>query len=295
MVPCRIVGMRAETHIHVGEGQQDAAIDLPVAREDPSRLPFIPGSGLKGAFRDAAKAARICSAKIDTLFGPEQGTPAQAAGSLVFSEVRLLALPIRSDRAPYLLVSSPTILRRFAVDLERCASDVSRVKDVLEQSRPNRCLAQTEMTARLEDLRVEFKEQGTVLDELSKLIVEKFAGLDQDRDALAERLVIVHDAIMRWLTDYALPVRARNVLNEDKVSKNLWYEETLPTDTLMYSLLAPRADGNLTTLLRDLRPAAETGSGACFLQIGGNETVGQGWFRLSLPAAAEGESVGETE
>ena len=63
---------------------------------------------------------------------------------------------------------------------------------------------------------------------------------------------------------------ARNQLDSaTKVSQNLWYEETLPPDTLMYLLLGERASGTLETV-----PTFD------YLQLGGNETVGQGWFAV---------------
>jgi CRISPR-associated protein Cmr4 len=47
--------LRAETFIHVGEGETGALIDLPFAREAATDYPYIPGSGVKGAFRDMAR------------------------------------------------------------------------------------------------------------------------------------------------------------------------------------------------------------------------------------------------
>lgn len=46
----KIIGILAETSVHVGAGQMFGAIDLPVAREAATQFPFIPGSSLKGPF-----------------------------------------------------------------------------------------------------------------------------------------------------------------------------------------------------------------------------------------------------
>ena len=79
-----------------------------------------------------------------------------------------------------------------------------------------------------------------------------------------------------WFARYGLAVQARNVLDLDKkTSKNLWYEETIPADALFYTLLAERADGTIdkvTDLFKD----------RAYLQVGGNETVGMGWFAVTL-------------
>ena len=77
----------------------------------------------------------------------------------------------------------------------------------------------------------------------------------------------------------------------------LWYEETLPPETVLYVTLAAtnsrRAGaqtdaqavlGHALSLFPDVRP---------YLQLGGNETVGMGWCRIatvqaSVSAKAEG-------
>ena len=84
------------------------------------------------------------------------------------------------------------------------------------------------------------------------------------------------DDDFKWFASYGLPINARNVLDEDtKTSLNLWYEETLPQDSLFYTLFLERGNGAIDlvkNLVKD-RP---------YLQVGGNETVGQGWFALNL-------------
>jgi CRISPR-associated protein Cmr4 len=74
-----------------------------------------------------------------------------------------------------------------------------------------------------------------------------------------------------------LAISAHNSLDrETKSSKALWYEEALPPDTVMYTLLSERrCNGEALARLTD-RIAANP-----YLQLGGNETVGQGWFRLA--------------
>ena len=70
-------------------------------------------------------------------------------------------------------------------------------------------------------------------------------------------------------------MQARNQLNENKASQNLWYEETLPPDTVMYALLLggkPESLGAVENLI------VQDG----YLQVGGNATVGQGWFAVTV-------------
>jgi CRISPR-associated protein Cmr4 len=72
-------------------------------------------------------------------------------------------------------------------------------------------------------------------------------------------------------------VQARNVLDQKtKESKNLWYEEYIPADALFYAVMAERKQGAIAELEELFRQQP-------YLQLGGNETVGAGWFALSVP------------
>ena len=86
-------------------------------------------------------------------------------------------------------------------------------------------------------------------------------------------MVILPDNDFAWFARYGLAVQARNKLEENKTSNNLWYEESIPPDTLMYTLLAGRQADTLTAIQKIFDECA-------YLQAGGNETVGQGWFAV---------------
>ena len=92
------------------------------------------------------------------------------------------------------------------------------------------------------------------------------------------RIAVLNDDDFAWFVRYGLCIQARNVLDDDgsKRSRNLWYEETLPPDTVMYALVMGRSPGALG-MLDELFPETDP-----YLQVGGNETVGQGWFAVSV-------------
>ena len=79
----------------------------------------------------------------------------------------------------------------------------------------------------------------------------------------------------------ALPVRMRNSLDDNKRVKagHLWSEEYLPPDTIMYALIGNRGPGandeDPGALLTQLLARQQD-----YLQLGGNETLGQGWFEV---------------
>jgi len=112
---------------------------------------------------------------------------------------------------------------------------------------------------------------SSIIESISKLMSSQAAA-----DRLIKQLIVLHDDDFKWFASYGLPINARNVLDEGtKTSLNLWYEETLPQDSLFYTLFMQRHSGaiDLVKTLVNERP---------YLQVGGNETVGQGWFSLKL-------------
>ena len=110
---------------------------------------------------------------------------------------------------------------------------------------------------------------------------------DETRRRLGERIAVLDDDDFAWFVRYGLCIQARNVLDDDgsKRSRNLWYEETLPPDTVMYALVMGRSDGVLETL-DTLFPETDP-----YLQVGGNETVGQGWFAVHVRRGDAGEAA----
>lgn len=87
--------------------------------------------------------------------------------------------------------------------------------------------------------------------------------------------MILNDDDFTWFARFGLAVQARNVLDDKKKSENLWYEETLPPDSLFYALIAGR-NKDAVTAIESLMTAKP------YLQAGGNETVGQGWFAVQV-------------
>lgn len=278
-----LIGFEAITQIHVGEGQSRGAVDLPVAR-DAFDIPFIPGSAHKGAIRAAFTGGTDAETR---LFGPrtieEDGDDQdmRAAGNILFGDLQLVALPVRSNLRPFVLVTAPTSLKRLAklMTLSGIVPDWGEylvIDHVLTQS------VQTNLM--LEDLRVASTVESDLPEKIARSMEPHFAQPAQD---LAEALIIVQDAEFVWLCRNALPVRAHNRLTERKTVEQgaLWYEETVPPGTLFASFWAnrtprPETDPDPCGALM----ATDTfGTPGRFLQIGGNETVGQGWFQLTLP------------
>ncbi len=268
-----ILGLLAETSIHSGTGRSAGVIDLPVARETATDYPFIPGSGLKGSLRD--RATQLNMNEIEEVFGN-----AGVGGTLLVSDARILLLPVRSLTGTYQWVTCPLVLERYWRDRKRCGFDVGDFE--LPRVEDGHCLwsargsngTSTANTLILEEreLTIEGPCPQIISDAIKPLIKH-----EKTAERLARQLTVVDDNTFAYFCRFALPVQARNVLDDEtKTSKNLWYEESLAPDTLMYAIILARGDkahNFVRRLFLDSNP---------YLQVGGNETVGHGWMAVKV-------------
>ena len=72
-------------------------------------------------------------------------------------------------------------------------------------------------------------------------------------------------------SDDNLPIIARNVL-ENGESKNLWYEQVLPAETVLYTIIQEKNDDLLNAIVGDGK----------LVQIGANATIGYGYCKFEL-------------
>ncbi|MCX6678355.1 MAG: type III-B CRISPR module RAMP protein Cmr4 [Methanothrix sp.] len=279
-----IVGMLAETSIHPGVGSSAGFVDLPVAREKVTNYPVIVGSSLKGSLLDRArevhgtpKVTGEGNEKEEKIELPEDienifGRP-DRAGEIMVSDARLLLLPVRSLTGQYRWVTCPYLLERFMRDITLAGFRTQPVPEIVG---PNEGEAWGEDSGSIFLEEREFQ----VTDKATSKVAEQLAHLKKliphrpATDRIDRQLVLLHEDDFKWFASYGLPVVARNNLDETtKVSKNLWYEESLSQDTLMYMLLMERREGSITKVRKLLKTRP-------YLQVGGNETVGHGWFAL---------------
>jgi CRISPR-associated protein Cmr4 len=259
-----LIGLLAETSLHPGSEATGGVIDLPVAREGPTGYPVITGSSLKGALRDKAELLWE-AAQVETVFGkPDE------AGGVAVTDARLLLLPVRSLTSHYRWVTSPFLLERFQRD---CALVGLKTDFNVPNLKSEEALDGQGGKLFLEELSFTVaKDEGLIrklADTIGPLCLHRSV-----RDRLAGQLVVISDDDMKHFALTGLQVNARNVLDKStKTSSNLWYEETIPADSLFYSLLiaSPRRGGE------ELASLQEMFAGNPYLQVGGNETIGQGW------------------
>lgn len=285
----RLLLVHALSPLHAGTGQGVDVIDLPIAREKATGIPFLPGSSIKGVFRDACP-----DNQKKAVFGPETANASDHAGSAQFSDARLLLLPVRSLAGTFAWVTSPLLLQRFVRDARAC-SELRPPADIQNSASKEACLVanqgcelllphQNQQIVVLEDLLLKPRLTDTATAWAGWLGTHLFPDDEYWRGALRARMCIVHDDVLGFLLQTATEVTARIQLDPKvKTVKHgaLWYEEALPTETVLSGLVvaslikkAEISPADVFTTINDL--TADT------LQFGGNATVGRGLCRLRL-------------
>jgi CRISPR-associated protein Cmr4 len=281
--------LSTETPLHAGAGQSVAGIDLPIQREVHTNWPCVYGSAVKGALRARSFHDRMNKDDLTELFGPDHAAAAgerdsSHAGALLVGDARLLLLPVRSLQSCFKWVTCPAILKRFGRDAERLGLHVQPLQ--LPALSGTEALAGTTGALFLEEFRLQ-ASASELIDSLAATLASLCNDTPDSRELL-ERLVIVPDDIFTFLASNATAVNAHIAL--DAASKTvkdgaLWYEETLPPESLLYVALtatASRRKGSERTSDAMLDLFAALLEQRSWLQLGGNETTGMGWCRASL-------------
>ena len=282
--------LTSETPLHAGAGQSVDGIDLPIQREVHTDWPCVFGSAVKGALR--AHAEQRMAAKpmaVTDLFGPDHGGAQERdtshAGALLVGDATLLALPVRSLQSSFKWVTCPQAITRFARTAERLG--LALTLPAISQPAPDKALGQGDAKLFLEEFRFE-QSPDACIGALAKALAPLSGGA-LDEATLVQRLVVVHDDIFSFLARNAISVQPHIAIDSTtKTVKDgaLWFEETLPPETLLYVPLtatASRRKGSALTAAQVLEQFEQLlPAGKNWLQLGGNETTGMGWCRVGI-------------
>src|ERR1022692_2181401 len=124
MPQTKVYWLHALTPLHVGAGAGLGFIDLPVMREKATGWPMVPGSAVKGVLADSHDASaekREGKPLMTAAFGTG-GEENANAGALVFTDARLVCLPVRSAYGTFAWVTCKLALDRLARDLKAAGS-----------------------------------------------------------------------------------------------------------------------------------------------------------------------------
>lgn len=284
--------VHAMSPVHAGTGQSVGAIDLPIARERPTGIPLVPGSSIKGALR-ARSVARGDSAKQITrdVFGPETAESSEHAGSVQFSDVQLLLLPVRSVRGTFAWVTSRFLLQRFTRNAKEAGVDLGTLPGEPKEGGcvvVGKALTVPAGKVVFEDLdfTVETDQEAaltTFVEKLGELLFpDGSTDAEEWRNSLKDRICLIHDDMMAFLLETGTEVSAHIRLNEETktvAQGALWYQESLPAESVLTGIVVAAsvnaANGRFkreaVELIDHVKDLAKG-----IVQLGGKATVGQG-------------------
>lgn len=319
--------IHARTALHPGSGTALGAVDLPVQRERHTQWPTIAGSALKGILRDACRekakedyqdefeekeengqrkaklkrsrrqVANEEDAMLVAAFGPGKVDESSShAGALSVTDARILAFPVRSLRGVFAWVTCMEVLQRLERDLTLAHMGGLTLPEAPEK---DKALCQTDGPLLVDDNKLvleefEFEHTGDAGD--MRKWISDWAPDDLTRQRLLTHLVVLHNDDFTHFVRHATEVVARIGLDYERKtvrSGALFYQEFLPAETILYSLVlatASRRENHARSaaeMLAYLRTRVEE---AKVLQIGGDETTGKGLCAVRLVDGKEGGS-----
>ena len=291
-----------ETPLHAGSGNDLGIVDLPIQREKHTDYPKIEASGLKGSIREIFDAQK---SEIELVFGPEQGD--LHAGALGFTDARLLLFPVKSVKGVFAWVTCPAVLERFKYDLSICQPNIAFVDDL-----PDSDKVTTKSSLIVKDSRIVLEEytfkvcQKKECDAVAEWIAENVLPAEPSynywRDKVKRDLVVLNDDDFRDFVTLSTEVIARTKIDNKTGTVEtgaLWYEEYLPTDSILYSLALTTpifkendADkGRFKLTCQEKKDKCDESEKVMnffidrlpnVIQIGGNATVGKGIVRTHV-------------
>ncbi len=297
----RMYWIHALTPLHVGAGRGVGFIDLPIMREKVTNWPLVPGSAVKGVIADhfgATDNARTLNGNeiLKAAFGTS-GDDNSNSGALVFTDARIVCLPIRSLYGTFAWVTCPMVLKRLSRDLEATGGGTLPVVCEIQKEQvcctTDTCLAAGQNNNRrvyLEDL--DLTPIGNAQDIANSLAPHFFSGTWIDE--FKKRLAIAHDDVFNFLSEAGTEVNARVCIDENKktVKKGaLWYEESLPAEVILAGLACcDKVYSKETTVDGIMNQFC---NGERILQIGGHSTTGKGRVRCVFTPNAVPQGGGQ--
>ncbi len=291
-----IVIMYAVTPCHAGSGSALGVVDLPIQRERHTNWPVIQATGVKGAFR-----SNYCKSegnlKTSSIFGIDKDGENKGGwqGACSMSDAKILAYPMRSNIAPFVWITCPAVLKRFVRDLEAAGKDLkidSTVFTVEERKAVSLGSETMSGSVLIEDFEVEVQSKDVIKTEFDKITTEFTIKV-------AERLLLVSDKAFNYGVTDCTQIIAQISIDQTTgttVDGSLRYQEELPSDTIMYSVIYwdKTKDEKNKKSAKEVQDSVINVVGS-YIQIAGDETCGRGIFKLDWynPEERKGESNGQ--
>lgn len=272
--------IRCITNLHVGTNNSNfGIIDNEVQKDEIINIPIINASSLKGALREFFTVTMgkqnengTDQQMVTWIFGPSSsGDKSANEGNFKFFQADLLARPVRSNKKPYFLVLAPMIIDSFLDKISLLNIKIDKkLKEQLES---------------LNKLNPE-DGKGLIFQNIDNIILEDIKSIYEKieikeiKEFLGnENIALISDNDFKKLD---LPVIARNKL-ENGESKNLWYEEIVPRESIFYFFVTIPTNIDTTDNKEKIAPWIRNFEESILenlVQFGGNKSIGYGFCEL---------------
>ncbi len=281
--------------IHAGAGSSTSVVDLPIQRERHTNWPHIQASSVKGALRqhfrrfaeNEVKDGRKAKEFINYIFGNDSDNDGNypikdnkeekvnnSAGVISVSDAKLLAFPMRSSIAPFVHVTCPAVLKRLLDDLAFCGINVKEAKV------PNIQKEQAAVIKSNRDILEPILLEDLMLTKIEK---ESLGELIDKYVTPIENLLLISDEDFTYCVSFCTEIQTQiKIDTKTGTAKDgaLRYQELLPANTLLYSVVYYSASSFDTELqATTVKNTVENGIQG-FMQIGGDETLGRGICKI---------------
>ena len=286
--------------IHAGAGASTSVVDLPIQRERHTNWPNIQASAVKGAMRQhfrryaetIVKDNKKANEFINYIFGYDSDNDNKKevhkdkedaskiisnAGIISISDAKILAFPMRSNIAPFVHITSQAVLQRLQEDLSFCGKNVRlpQINVTLDKAvwliKPSNINNQKII---LEDYVVEITQDQTLPEEIDIYF----------KNNNIKALLLVSEEVFDYCTSYCTEIQTQIKIDSETGTAQvgaLRYQELLPSDTLLYSVVYYSASSFETSFQADTVKKTVEENIKNYMQLGGDETLGRGICKIS--------------
>lgn len=247
----KLLFIQVVSRLTINLAQRWDEIGIPISREKPYTIGFIPGSTLKGYFQKILREIGTST----QLFGINNQDLDGYGSQMLFTDARILLLPVQSSRGVWAWVTSPLLLSSLLSDA-RNVETVALPAFAPTPSMENACLvasddcelcltnnATTQII--LADLHLAV-ETSHDFSSWAAILGEMIFPLEPERqDELKGRLCLVSDNMLSNLLDMAVEISARVRLPYTEKKTELgdfWYQEAFPSETVFISLVYDKSE-----------------------------------------------------
>jgi len=289
---CSICKFYAVSPIHAGSGAATSAVDLPIQRERHTNWPHIQATGVKGAFRAHYRDFKPNDQLINLIFGSDKQddwpeNDDNLPGAISVSDAKLVAFPMRSNIAPFVYVTCPSVLKRLKTDFEYAG--LTEIEEITDVKKENAVSIGSQVL------------NGKIIleDAVVKIVGDSAKPFFQKTFPELERAVLISDEMYDYAVSSCTEVQTQIKIDSKTGAAEeggLRYQEFLPADSVLYAVLhysrrdqaelGKKCDNpTLIELVKGLHASTvkqhvqDVING--FIQIGGDETLGKGICRLS--------------